>query len=254
MDQATGTARDTAAFARRLVLRAVTVLGGAVAGTAIAWCLSTAGASADTGRQAEPEIPVVAAVASPVTGTLDAVTGLLSDSARVGVAEELGQLVGGVAATVGGQRSECAGLPCELDRTGRGEEPDAADGLDRFDGRPAAAPPAGDVADPAAAPEDTAERSATGRASTDGTSGRGSPAPGEPAFPDVPAWPAPPAPAAPAPTSAHAGSAGGTGGSSLLGPLAWRVRVPVSVSGLTMPATDAPTFRPVGAQPGVTPD
>lgn len=269
MDQATSTARDTAAFARRVVLRTLTVVGGAAAGTAIAWCLSTAGASADTGATTpQPEVPVVSSFTTPVgdtvDGTLDATAERLSDPPTHAV-EQLGEKVRHAAGSVREHTTEqlpdCAGALCGLQHVGRSAAPAADDGsgLGRSDSpasAPAAVPPAatGKVATPGVDPDQTAERTATGRAYSDGMPRRGSPAPGMPSFPGLPTWPAPLAPAVPVPGSGHTGSAGNPADSSLFAALPWQDRMPALVPGLTVPATEAATFGRVGAQPGVSPD
>lgn len=266
MDQAIGTARDTAAFARRVVLRALTVVGGAAAGTALAWCLSTANASAETGMPPVPEVPVapvVDTIAAPVAGTLDTVAARLQDPPRAGAVEELGERVKKAADRVGQraaeQLPECANPLCGLEDIGGGEAPDAGDGagLGRSDSpspAPDAAVPAGAVTTPGVDPDRTAERTATGRAYSDGMSRRGSPEPVAPSFPGLPGWPAPLAPAVPAPASGHTGSAGNPADSPLFAALPWQDRTPAMVRGLTVPATEAVTFGRVGAQPGISPD
>ena len=108
------------------------------------------------------------------------------------------------------------------------------------------------MADPGADPDATAERTATGRAHSDGMSRRGSPAPGMPSLPGFPAWPAPIAPAAPAP--GHSGSTGGSADSSPFAASPWQDRMPALVCGLTVPAGEVTTAGRPGAQPGVTPD
>jgi hypothetical protein len=268
VDQATSTARDTAAFARRVVLRTLTVVGGAAAGTAIAWCLSTAGAAADTGAAANPgtpEVPVVSTIVSPVSAGLDAVADRIQDPPPADTVEQLGKRVKQAAGDFGQhateQLPECADPLCGLEHVGRGEAPAPGDGagLGRSDSpspAPAAALPAaaGQVAGPGVDPDRTAESTATGRAYSDGMSRRGSPAPGVPSFPDFPSWPAPVAPAPPT-APGHNGSAGNPADSSLFAALPWQDRTPALVRGLTVPATEVVTTGGrVGAQPGVTPD
>ncbi len=267
MDQATSTARDTAAFARRVVLRTLTVVGGAAAGTALAWCLSTAGASADTATP-EPEIPVVRTIVSPVTGAvetalrpaLEPVADRLQDPPPHAV-EKLGERVKRAADTFRGhaedQLPQCVDPLCGIEHVGRSEAP--APGDDAGHGRsdspspaPVATPrAAGKVTTPGVDPDATSERTATGRAYADGMPRRGSPAPGMPSLPELPTWPAPLAPAAPAP--GH-GCAGNPVDSSLFAALPWQDRMPALVRGLTVPATEVTTPGRAGAQPGVTPD
>jgi hypothetical protein len=266
VDQATGTARETAAFARRVVLRTLTVVGGAAAGTALAWCLSTAGASADTAPLA-PEVPVVDTIATPASGTLTTFADRLRKPPPDHALDELGERV--KTATDGfGARGRihdgvehlpgCADPLCGLDEVGRADSPAGDDtGLGRSDTppAPAVAPPAhaGKVATPGADPDRTAERTATDRAYSDGMSRRGSPAPGAPSLPGFPAWPAPLAPVAP-PAPGNHGSTGNPADSALLAALPWQPPAPALVRGLTAPGTEVVTFGRVGAQPGVTPD
>ncbi|MGH3879969.1 MAG: hypothetical protein ACRDSK_23330, partial [Actinophytocola sp.] len=214
MDQTISSVRGTAAFARRVVLRTLTVVGGAAAGTAIAWCLSSACASADTVDPGTPEIPVVSSVVSPVSGALDETARTTADRlappppprsvAELG--ERVKEATGKFRERADEQLPECADPLCGLDGAGRSEAPAAGDGagLGRSDSpspAPAAAPPAarGKVASPGVDPDEVAERTATGRAYSDGMPRRGSPAPSAPSLPDLPVWPAPLAPAPPAP-------------------------------------------------------
>lgn len=275
MDQATSSVRDTAAFARRVVLRTLTVVGGAAAGTAIAWCLSTTGAAADTAPGA-PEVPVVgtavSTVVTPVSDTVHTVVDNLRDTPPANPIEEFGQRVKQVADRFGerakaqfAQLPRCAeelcGVQDDLVGLGRGDQrPDADSGLGRSDSPvspPAAAPPAaaGPVSTAGVDPDRTAEHTATGRAYSDGMSRRGSPAPDAPSSPDLPTWPTPFAPAVPAaPVSGHSGATGNPADSSLFAALPWQDRTTSLVRGLTVPATVATTFGRVGAQPGVSPD
>lgn len=275
MDQTIGTARDTAAFARRIVLRTLTVVGGAAATTALAWWLSSTAASADPADPAPsvPDTQVVQEIAAPAT---DAAREVLAPALRPvtdrvsampaprppRALEELGERVTRTADEFGEhaqeQLPECADPTdlCGLEQLGGSEAPAAADdaGLGRSDSpspAPAAVPPAGagKVATAGVDPDHTAERTATGRAYSDGMPRRGSPAPGMPSLPD---FPAPLAPATPGP--AHTGSAGNPADSSLFAALPWQDRMPALVRGLTVPATEVTTVGRVGAQPGVAPD
>lgn len=281
MDQTIDTARDGAALLRRVVLRALTVLGGAAAGTAIAWCVSTANASADpadAGTPLDPEIPIV----TPVSGALqDTVHGSLEsplagtsglrDRLRDSVpthsvpthsVTDLGERITTAADGFGEhatqQLPECANPLCGSGHVGRSEAPAAGDGAgsgrsDSPSPAPVAVLPAGagKVATTGVDPGDLAEHTATGRAHSDGMSRRGSPAPGMPSFPDLPA---PLAPTAPAPAPSHNGSAGNPADSSLFAALPWQDRMPALLRGLTVPAAEAVTVGHPGAQPGVTPD
>jgi hypothetical protein len=268
VEQAISTARDTAALARRVVLRTLTVIGGAAAGTAIAWCLSTAGAAADTGATPSPEVPVVSTVVSPAVspmagaldpamhGALDKTAGELSDAAPAKAVEELGDRVedaaGGLRELAEEQLSECADPLCGLAELGRSEIPSAGAEAGRSETpprAPAVAPHAtGKVVAPGIDPDRTAERTATGRAYSDGMPRRGSPAPG------MPSVPAPLAPAAPAPAAEQNGSAGNPADSSLFAASPWRDRAPALVHEPTVPTTVVTLSERVGAQPGVSPD
>jgi hypothetical protein len=292
VDQTIGTARDTAAFARRVVLRALTIVGGAAAGTAIAWCVSTASASADpvdATTAAGPESPVVRTAVSPAAGELGAyvhgaldnavtptataakaatalageLTDQLPDPPSAQEIQNLGERVrqtaGGFGDDAAGQLPSCAEPLCGLEHLGRSATAAAGDGagLGRSDNpspAPAAVPPAaaGKVATAGIDPDHMAERTATGRAYSDGMPRRGSPAPGMPSSPDFPNWPAPLAPAMPVP--GHSGSTGNPADSALFAALPWQDRTPALLRGLTVPATEASTVVRVGAQPGVAPD
>jgi hypothetical protein len=266
VDQAISSTRDTAAFARRVVLRTLTVVGGAAAGTAIAWCISSASASADItgGVVPVPEVPVVQQLVEPVTGTLGTAADATADKLQEAPAppkslRELGERVK-QATTELGERAEeqlpaCADSLCGLEQVGRAA-PSTGDAVEQT-GRaaapqpaPAPAVPAAEVADPGVDPDATAERTATGRAYTDGMSRRGSPAPGMPSFPGFPGWPAP---AAPFPAPGHTGFAG-QADSSPFAACPWQDRVPTLVRGLAAPAGEVTTAGRPGAQPGVTPD
>jgi hypothetical protein len=252
-------------------------VGGAAAGTAIAWCLSTAGASADTGANTpRPAVPVVGSVHAPlghaVDAAADSTVGKTADQALDATAahlsdppahavEQLGTKVRHAAGSfrehATEQLPECGAF---CGHAGSDAAPVAGDGtgLGRSDS-PAPAPAAahaatGKVASPGVDPDHTAERTATGRAFLDGMSRRGSPAPGMPSFPGVPTWPAPIAPATPAPASGHTGSTGNPADSALFAALPWHSRTAALVRGLTVPAVEATTFGRVGAQPGVAPD
>ncbi|MPZ80999.1 MAG: hypothetical protein GEV28_11595 [Actinophytocola sp.] len=272
MDQATSSVRETAAFARRVVVRTLTVVGGAAAGTAIAWCLSTTGASADTAPTA-PEIPVVTTVVAPVSDAVHSVVDNLRDTPPPkNPLGEFGEKVNEAADRFGERASDrveqlpqCADKLCGVhgDIEGIGGDvraPGDDSGLGRSDS-PASSPAAagsGSVATAGVDPDRTAEHTATGRAHSDGMSRRGSPDPGAPSSPDLPTWPTPFAPALPAlptvPTSSHNGSTGNPADPSLFAALPWQDRATALVRGLTVPATVATTFGRVGAQPGVSPD
>lgn len=265
MDQAIGTARDTAALARRVVLRTLTVVGGAAAGTAIAWCVSSASASADVTdglTPAAPEVPAVHQLVSPVTGTLDTAVHATAEKLQDPPAPpksltELGERVKQAASDLGERAQEqlpaCADPLCALEEIGRSEAPPAGDSVEQAAPAAAphaapAAPAAAKVTDPGIDPDATAEHTATGRAYSDGMSRRGSPAPGMPSFPGFPA-----APIAPFPAPGNTGFAG-SADSSPFAACPWQDRMPALVRGLAAPAGEVTTAGRPGAQPGVTPD
>lgn len=249
---------QTAAFARRVVCRALTVVGGVAAGTAIAWWLSTASASAQT------EVPVdapaaVQEVTAPVTQTLDAAAQRLQDPPPPPKAtlDDLGQKVTDAANKFRANTDlpklpSCANNVCldnerhmyPVDNFGRSDLPST----------PAPAPLATTVA-PGAAVDALVPGTATERALAEGMSRRGSPASALPAGSDLPNWPAP-LPFAPAgvPTTVNHGSAGNSSDSHLFAALPWQDRGFDLVAGGIAAATSSAAFGRVGAQPGVAPD
>jgi hypothetical protein len=248
--------QQTAAFARRVVCRALTVVGGVAAGTAIAWWLSTSSASA------EIEVPVdapaaVQEVAAPVTQAVDATAQRLQDPPPPPKAalDDLGQKVTD-AANKFRARTDLPKLPsCDntvcLDNE-RHMYP--FDGFGRSDLPSTPAPVATTVA-PGIAVDALVPSTATERAFADGMSRRGSPAPVSPALPELPNWPAP-LPFAPAgvPTTVNHGSAGNSSDSHLFAALPWQNRGVDLVAGGIAAATSSAAFGRVGAQPGVAPD
>ncbi|MFL6123287.1 hypothetical protein [Actinophytocola sp.] len=262
MAKARNNAMQTAAFTRRVVCRALTVLGGVAAGTALAWWLSSTSASAET--ELPVEVPAVvqdvaAPVVEPVRNTVDAVADRLQDppAPSKDALGDLGQKVTGAA--------ERFHAPAELPSCDTSVCLDnerhmyLVDGFGRSDlpGVPALAPAtATDV--PASAVDALASNTAKDRAFVGGMSRRGSPAsvPALPTEPGLPNWPAP-LPSAPGgvPTTTGHGSAGNAGDSHLFAALPWQDRAADElVAGGIAAATDAATSGRVGAQPGVAPD
>lgn len=273
--QASDNVREAAAFARRVACRALVVVGGAVAGTALAWVLSSTSASAESvgdDPARGPEVQVVTELVTPVSGALGEVADRLphppppSDDPL----KELGDRVREAADHFGERAAEgfeqlptCDMSGCELglEDIGAVGEIDAPgsylpdDGFGRSDlpqTLPAVAPVSG------ATPDFLAESTATGRANADGMNRRGSPAQdlrSLPALPDFPAWPAPFAPAAPTtPAPGGQGHAGNHVDGALSAALPWLDGFTALTAGQTLPATEVISFGRAGAQPGVTPD
>jgi hypothetical protein len=261
--QASNNALQTAAFARRVVCRALTVLGGVAAGTALAWWLSSTAASADTKAPAIDDVPaavqeMAAPVTAPVEHTLDTAGRQLQDPPPPPKLADLGQKVKDATAQFRA-KAELPKLPSCDSKVCLGNERHMypVDGLGRSDlpSTPATAPAATTVA-PGVAVDALVPNTAKDRAIADGMSRRGSPEPVQPALPDLPNWPAP-LPFVPAgiPTTGNHGSAGNATDSHLFAALPWQDRdVHTLVAGGIAAATDAATFGRPGSQPGVAPD
>lgn len=251
MTQARHNALQTAAFARRVVCRALTVVGGVAAGTALAWWLSTTAASAETQSPVDDVQTAVQVVAAPVEQAADAVAQYLPDPPPPPKVADLGQKLKDTAEQFRDRADRV--LPdvsteqhhYVADPSGRSAVPTA----------PALAPVATTTIAPVAAVETLTPHTAKDRAIADGMSRRGSPAPVEPALPGLPDWPVPfgPAPAG-VPTTGNHGSAGNATDSHLLAALPWQDRTTDLVAGGTTATTKAATFGRPGAQPGVAPD
>lgn len=268
MDQASNV-RETAAFARRLVYRTLTVAGGVAAGTAIAWYLSTATASAEPPADSFGDAnPVLAEVVQPLgtqlgtqfDGGLDDLAERLPDPPSRDPLGEFGDKLEEAADQVGGRVEPAGVLPgCDLCDVDEADLPEVelpvqidGSGLDPAGTGPAAAPvtTVGKVTGQGVDPERTAARTATDRAYANGVPHRGSP---EPSLPVLPAWPAPLPPSAPAP--GHSGHTVASHGDSVpFAAFPWLDRTPAPVRGLTAPAADATTAGGAGAQPGIAPD
>jgi hypothetical protein len=268
--QARNNALQTAAFARRVVCRALTVLGGVAAGTALAWWLSGTAASAETTAPAVDDVPAVVQgvpdlaepVVTPAVHTLDTATGYVQDppSPPRNPLTDLGQKVQDATEQFR-HKAELPALPCGGEVCLSNERHlYAFDGLGRSDlpGAPAVTPQAPVVtpATPVVAVDMLVPHTAKDRAIADGMSRRGSPAPIQPALPDLPNWPAP-LPFAPVgvPTTGAHGAAGNDGDPYLFAVLPWQDRFANTlVAGGIAAATDAATFGRPGSQPGVAPD
>ncbi len=247
---------QTAAFARRVVCRALTVLGGAAAGTALAWALSSTSASADIEYPAlgSSEVPAAvqeaaAPVAEPVQRVVDAAVRQLQDPPpppKTSIADLRDKVEGAFRAKPG--LPDLVGAAEQrnylTDRFGRSDLPST----------PALVPATSSIV-PGAVVDTAAPASAKERAFADGMSRRAGPEPTQPALPDLPDWPAP-LPTTPAgiPTTGTQASAGNAADSHLFAALPWQDSITDLVAGGITAATDAATLGRVGAQPGVAPD
>ncbi|WP_459713538.1 hypothetical protein [Actinophytocola sp. KF-1] len=266
---------QTAAFARRVVCRTLTVFGGVAAGTALAWALSTTSASADTQAlqpvedQVRTVVTDVQDFAEPVTGPVETAVGTLAQYLSdpppppKNPLQDLGDKVKDAAGKFrSGAQDGLAGLPgCATCFDDGAQDHYPSDGYGRSD-LPAAqaqtqtpAPVTAVTGAPGADPDATAHRTATDRAFADGMSRRGSPEPVLPLLPDLPGVPAP-LPFAPAgvPTTGGHGSAGNSVDSHLFAALPWQDSTFGLTRGGVAAASDAATHGRPGAQPGVAPD
>lgn len=250
MTQARHNALQTAAFARRVVCRALTVVGGVAAGTALAWWLSTTAASAETQSPVDDVQTAVAVVTAPVEQTADAVAQYLPDPPPPPKVADLGQKLKDTAEQFRDQAGRA--LP-DVNTEQHHYVPDSF-GRSDLPATPALAPVATTIA-PVAAVDTLTPVTAKDRALADGMSRRGSPAPAAPAVPGLPDWPVPFAPTpAGVPTTGNHGSAGNATDSHLLAALPWQDRTTDLVAGGIAATTKAATFGRPGAQPGVAPD
>jgi hypothetical protein len=245
VDEATA---DTAAVLRRAVRRALTIIGGSVAGTAIAWALSTASAPADT--------PAVAPV--DATQLVQPVAEMVHAVEQVVPVADLGTGAGRTADEVGRDLGLARGVPIDLGGLGRSDRPGAQVAPGGGTHEPSSvARPAGEL--PAAAPtlenlpvstmDTLARRNATERALGDGMTRRGSPEP-------APRAPWAPLPVAPASAPGTGTSGPGAGGAD--SPAFAALPFSAGQSGLTnaraLPAAELLPVDEPGTQPGVTPD
>lgn len=244
MDQVFST--STPARMPRMVSRTLIIVGGAVAGTAIAWAISAAAASAET--DPIPDVPIVAELTEPVQ---DLVTGV----ERIGhpTPPPAPKPIADLGQQVADQLGWLPELPVDdIDPVDppRGADPapgDVPPMAGPVDDRPAFAPITGPR--PGIDPAAHAAGGAQDRALADGMSRRGSPAP----VPVLPSLPTPPG--APATMPAH-GSTGPAGGadSPAFAALPWQDRTARPVSDNAAPATGAHVPDQAGTRPGVTPD
>ncbi len=272
MDQAKSNVSQTAAFARRVVCRTLTVVGGVAAGTALAWALSTASASAESQhplRQAEQEVRTVvtdvqdftAPVTRPVETAVGTLTQYLQDPPPPG--DSLTELGDKVKEAADRFRSDAEDsleqLPGDITDGGtRQQYPADGYGRSLLPAAPAPAPVAHAVA-----PGDVVEfdvdvvghRTAKDRAFADGMSRRGSPEPVLPLLPDLPGAPAP-LPFAPAgvPAMGGPGTAANSVDSHLFAALPWQDSTFGLTRGGVAAISAAATHGRPGAQPGVAPD
>jgi hypothetical protein len=275
VDQASNDVRETAAFARRAVSRTLTVLGGVAAGTALAWWLSTASASADVaaaldGGQVNGQDGGIAAVqefVAPVTAPVEQAVETTGEYLQdpppppTDPLKGIGEKVKDAAEKFrdrAEQRIEdvpaCAGQLC-LDERQSTEHP--AEGRSLLPAAPATEPVTAAVVTQATgvAPDALAHRTAKDRAFADGMSRRGSPAPVVPSVPDLPTWPAPFAPTVPGtPAMSGHGATGSAADSHLFAALPWQDNDFDLVAGALSATTDSATFGRPGNQPGVAPD
>jgi hypothetical protein len=275
--QASNNVREAAAFARRMASRALVAVGGAVAGTALAWVLSSTSASAESVDATGPETQVIAELVTPVSDAFAEVADRLPHSPPPSddPLKELGDRVKEAADHFGERATEgfeqlptCDTSGCQLglDEIGDVDQPGSylpGDGFGRSDlpqTLPAVVPVAGglgNLGDLGVTPDFLAESTATGRANADGMNRRGSPAPELPSVPS-PVFPVLPAPFAPAaPTTPAPGGQGHSGNhvdGALNAALPWHDGFTALTAGQTLPATEVISFGRAGAQPGVTPD
>jgi len=274
VDQASNNVRETAAFARRVVCRTLTVVGGVAAGTALAWWLSAAAASADVESATAVPGAAVAEFAAPVTGPVETALTSVTDYLQnpppppEHPLKDLGDKVKDAAEQVRDQAErgfgdlpDCAQAMSDCDLGLADELPThhqyPADGYGRADlPTTAPAPVAAAVgAVPGVDLDAIAHRTAKDRAFADGMSRRGSPEPVAPSLPDLPTWPTPFGPALPSvPATGGHGQAGNSMDSHLFAALPWQDSTFDLVAGGTSPATEVRTFGRPGAQPGVAPD
>lgn len=262
MTQARNDVRQAAAFARRLVCRALTVVGGVAAGTALAWALSSATASADTPVDVPVPVQEIAApVVEPVEQAVDTVAQRLQDPPPPppNAITDLREKVKDTA-----QRFRGDGLSelpsCGTTCLGRARYDYVGDAFGRsaLPTAPTPTPVTTTAGTQDVAVDMVVPGSVTDRAFADGMSRHGSSASVLPVLPDLPNWPAPWSPFSPAPvgipTTGTFGSAGNAADSHLFAVLPRQARGIDMVAGGIAAATDSAVVGRVGAQPGVAPD
>lgn len=272
MDQARSNVSQTAAFARRVVCRTLTVVGGVAAGTALAWFLSSASASAESQQPLQPvdqhvqtAVTDVQDFAAPVTGPVEKAVGTLTQYLSdpppppKDPLKDLGDKVKDAAEKFRSDAEDgLAQLPGAVADSGQKSYPSDGYGRSDLPSAPAAPQQAAATAVPSAPgvdPDATAHRTATDRAFSDGMSRRGSPEPVLPMLPGLPGVPAP-LPFAPAgvPTTGGHGSAGNSVDSHLFAALPWQDSMFGLTRGGAAASSSAATHGRPGAQPGVAPD
>jgi hypothetical protein len=260
---------DTAALVRRAVRRTLIVLGGSVAGTAIAWAISSASASAETPCDASQlaAVPALAQVADSGVGQqvvtpLSTVVCAVEQVVPVPQISDLGygarRTTDELGRHVAGQFGWVPTVPIDLSGLGRGDRPgaDSAPGGGAHEppslvwpvGEQSAAAPATSVAH-GVNPDRLAAGTATERALGDGMTRRGSPVPSAPIKPA-------PAPGAPA-TMPGTGSSGHTGGGADSPAFAALSQPGLNaglIRGRAVAGSQVRAHGVLGAQPGVTPD
>lgn len=256
MDQAN---RDTAALMRRVVRRTLTVVGGSIAGTAIAWAISSASASAETPCDAprletSPGLSQVAdtELGQQVVTPLSDVVCAVEQVVPVRTADDVGN-------SIAGQFGWVPTVPIDLSGLGRGDRPgaDPAAGGGTHEppslvwpvGEQSAAAPASSIANYGIDADRLAAGTATERALGDGMTRRGSPAPSAPFKPA-------PTPGAPA-TMPGTGSSGHTGGgadSPAFAALSQAGSNAALTGGRAVAGSQVRAHGEQDAQPGVTPD
>jgi hypothetical protein len=266
VDQASNNVLQTGAFARRVVCRTLTVVGGVAAGTALAWWLAAGAASADVEPvvQQDPAAQVQEFVA-PVTGPVEKATETVADYLQDppppprDPLKDLGDKVTDAADTFRDRAAQsvedlpdCSTTVCVGDEPGHEY---LSDGYGRADFPTKAAAPAAVAEATGVDPDAVADRTAKDRASSDGMSRRGSPALVQPSVPDLPTWPTPHAPVLPSvPATGNNSQAGNSADSHLFAALPWQDNTfDLAARGLSA-TTASVTFGRPGAQPGVAPD
>jgi hypothetical protein len=264
--------RDTAALVRRVVRRTLTVVGGSIAGTAIAWAISSASASAETPCDTPrlENVPGLSQVAGTELGhqvvtPLSDVVCAVGQVVPVSPITDLGHGARRTADDVGNSIADQFGwvptVPIDLSGLGRGDRPgaDPAAGGGTHEppslvwpvGEQSAAAPASsiDSSDTGIDADQLAAGTATERALGDGMTRRGSPAPSAPSKPA-------PTRGAPA-TMPGTGSSGHTGGgadSPAFAAPSQSGSNAALIGGRAVAGSQVRAHGEQGAQPGVTPD
>lgn len=260
--------RDRTAVARRVVCRTLTIVGGAAAGTALAWFLSTGTASADPTQDLPVNTPVdllgdarpvLSEAVAPLGGALDTLAASPALSLDH-VGDQLTEATSRVEVLPDGGLDDLVGLAGVGDVVEAVASPGVTGGPLAPTPEPATAPSvtaAGDQTGQARqagqdtvtehSPEHVAERTATERAYVTGRPHRGSP---EPAVPDTPTRPAPNAPVPGATGNAGAHPADHAPGAALPG----SDRAPATPRGHTAAGAGAIVAGRTGDRPGSAPD